>query len=255
MIAIGNINAGKIYLGGTEVGKIYLGGTQIWGGSGPGPTPAPYVDWLKSIGCIVYLPLDEEGATTDLISELSLTLTGNGVFEWNADNGMYRLKSPSGAAGTYVALLSNSMNANSFPEDVFTTLATVKRISTSGYIAGYMSPLATVETTQVALNPLYNTTGNIGNWPNGVLNLGYVWDTTSRHFYQQGALYGDYTKPSGYAPSEWSLAGNGFVLGMLRSVPSTSLPSYRNKEIYIKNVMVFNKALTLEQIRKIQGYD
>lgn len=55
MIAIGNINASKVYLGSEEISKIYLGNTQIWGGSSPTPpTPVlPYdaqVEYLKCSG-------------------------------------------------------------------------------------------------------------------------------------------------------------------------------------------------------------
>lgn len=52
MIAIGNINASKVYLGSEEISKIYLGSTQIWGGSSPTPVP-PYdakVEYLKCSG-------------------------------------------------------------------------------------------------------------------------------------------------------------------------------------------------------------
>ena len=48
MIAIGNINASKVYLGGTEVGKIYLGSTQVWGGSSPTP-PTPVLPYDAEI--------------------------------------------------------------------------------------------------------------------------------------------------------------------------------------------------------------
>ena len=52
MIAIGNINASKVYLGSEEISKIYLGNTQIWGGSSPTPVP-PYdaqVEYLEANG-------------------------------------------------------------------------------------------------------------------------------------------------------------------------------------------------------------
>ena len=51
MIAIGNINASKVYLGSEEISKIYLGSTQIWGGSSPTPVP-PYdaeVEYLEGV--------------------------------------------------------------------------------------------------------------------------------------------------------------------------------------------------------------
>lgn len=55
MIAIGNINASKVFLGSEEISKIYLGSTQVWGGSSPTPpTPVlPYdseIEYLQSSG-------------------------------------------------------------------------------------------------------------------------------------------------------------------------------------------------------------
>lgn len=85
MIAVGNINASKVYLGSEEISKIYLGSTQIWGGSS-----LPYdaqVEYLSGDGS-AYINTLIEG-TSNTIYDVSLRITestyGAGIgFVWGA---------------------------------------------------------------------------------------------------------------------------------------------------------------------------
>jgi hypothetical protein len=248
---LGSTDISKIYLGSTEVSKAYLGSVQVHGGSSP---VQPYIDWLKSLGCICWLPLSSEGDLLDRISGKSLELTGNGSLVWNSSAGMYVLTNPSGAASTYVAFLDNGMNKQTFADDTITSMGTVQRISTTGSIGSFVSPLSTEEYTQMATTPAYNNTGDLTRWDNSLHKCSLVYNNdVDRKYYFDGQLEITAAAYNAYIPRNWSLTGSGLCIGMLRN--STPLSSYRNKQIYLKDVYIFNKCLTLEKIRQIQGYD
>ena len=255
MIAIGNINASKVYLGDAEVGKIYLGGTQVWGGSEPGPTPVPYVDWLKSLGCICWLPLGSEGELLDRISGESLETTGNGTLAWSSTFNLYRFQVPS-SVSQYTAFLDNGMSASSFPNNCFTVLTSFKRYNTeTGYtLYDQLSPISpNDENARLSLNTVYNGTGNVSNLNTNTLFRLFKYEGSDGRFYgQEGAIYGSSDTPATqYLPSNWVTTANGLAVGVVRLATN----AYAGKSFYLKDVYIFNTKLTLEQIRQIQGFD
>lgn len=50
-----------------------------------------YIEWLKNLGCLVYLPLSADGDLEDRISGLSLQLTGQGSLVWDGIYGNRRI--------------------------------------------------------------------------------------------------------------------------------------------------------------------
>lgn len=213
----------------------------------------PYVNWLKSIGCVVYLPLSASGDLTDRISGLSLQISGQGSFTWDGNEGMYKVTTPS-TQFRYVASLENGMTASDFPSNSFTAMTTFKKVTNNGYPAlTQMAPKSTDDNTLVSMNPLYNASAVIANYPATAVKLARSESSTERKYYQEGTLY--YTNPTPATqllPSNWVLtAGGGLIIGFVRQADSF----YYNKEYYIKDIYLFNGELTLSQIRHIQGYE
>lgn len=212
-----------------------------------------YITWLKSLGCICWLPLGSEGDLLDRISEKNLGLTGNGSMVWDSDKGMYHFTTPA-SKSQYVAILDNGMNASSFPDDEFTTIVTLEKITSSStrYFNGAMSPISNVDSTQVSMMPAYNGTGKTSSWPTGIQKLAKTQSSDRAYaIYYNGGLNVSGNSASGYMPSEWSVGSSGLCVCIARNSNQTTT----NVQIYIKDIYIFNKVLTVEQIRQIQGYD
>lgn len=213
-----------------------------------------YISWLKSLGCICWLPLGSDGDLLDRISGKSLELTGNGSMVWDSTKGMYHFTTPA-SKSQYVAFLDNGMNASSFPDDEFTTIVTLEKITSSStrYFNGAMSPISNVENTQVPMMPAYNGTGRTSSWPAGVQNLAKTQSSDRAYaMYYNGGLNLSGNSVSGYMPSEWSVRSDGLCVCIARN---SSTATTTNVQVYIKDIYVFNKVLTVEEIRKIQGYE
>lgn len=211
-----------------------------------------YIEWLKSLGCICWLPLSSDGDMLDRISGESLELTGNGSMVWDGAKGMYHFTTPA-SKSQYVAFLDNGMNASSFPDDEFTTIVTLEKITDSNvrYFNGAMTPISNVDATQVSMMPAHNGTGRTSSWPTGVQKLAKVQSSDRAYvIYYNGSLNVSGNSSSGYMPSEWSVISNGLCVCTARNSGAITT----NVQVYIKNIYIFNKALTLEDIRKIQGY-
>ena len=247
MIAIGGTNIVKAYLGQTELANIAIGDELLLGSE-----PISYIDWIKSMGCITWLPLSSEGDLTDRITGLSLQLTGYGSLTWDATAGMYKVKNPSNTVGRHVAWLDNGMTASDFPDNCFTSLTSFQKITSTGYAAAsQISPKSTNSNTIASLNPTYNGIGNVANYPNELLKLAEYVGNDKRVYIQQGNIYTEKTPYVDYLPSNWVTTGSGLALGIIRS----STNSYYNKEYYVKDIYIFKKKLSLGTIRQIQGYD
>lgn len=244
MIKLGTSDMAKAYVGSTEVSKVYLGSELVWENSDP------YVEYLKTLGCICYLPLGASGDLKDRISGKSLTTTGQGSLAWDSSINMYKVTTSS-TNYKYVAWLDNGMNGNSFPNDCYTTLTTFRKISTSGYCLGsQISPITTDNSTMNALNTNWNGSVNINPVPSGEVKLALYCGTDERNYYQEGALYNTYSAYSEYYPSNWVVTSNGLAFGLSRNATN-----YKNKQYGIKDIYLFNTKLTLEQIRNIQGFN
>lgn len=211
-----------------------------------------YVDWLRSIGCIFYAPLLEDGDLEDKISGLSYVRTSYGDLSW-VDGVGYKVKSAN-ANNRYVAKVSNGITAASFPNDTFTTMYTAKRISTSGYMNAIpMSPVSTTEGNKTSLSGYMingsSTTGNLANFPNDWITITKMASIDGTETYNNTNHLHSNTSPA--LPSTWSLTESGITIGMVRRADA----GYYNKELYIKNIYIFDNIISQQQLTKIWNHD
>ena len=209
-----------------------------------------YIDWLKSIGCILYLPLSYNGDLTDRISGRSLILSGNGSMVWNNAEMMYSITQPS-ALWQGVATLSNGLNSTWFPNDRYTSLQSVKKITNNNtlFISAGPSPITTTsENTINAIGAYYNASGRTSGFPSTLAKVAYSSEgTNGRNYYQNGSLYNHYAYYEPYLPSNWVQTSDGVAIGQVGSASRYGV-SY-----YLKDVYLFDTDLDLTTIRKIQG--
>jgi hypothetical protein len=90
-----------------------------------------YIDWLKSIGCVLYLPLTQDGDLQDRISGASLQYTGIGTQAyWDANEGMYVFVGPAYHVTSYT--LANGWSAATFPDNEVSVLTTFRKNTANG---------------------------------------------------------------------------------------------------------------------------
>lgn len=211
-----------------------------------------YIDWLKSIGCIMYLPLSDNDLQDKITGEY-LQLTDKGSMEWDSTEQMYKFTQPS-SYWQSVAYIDNGINKNTFPDDDFTTINTIKKIdsSNSKNILSMSPNSKTSGDTMSSLQANYNASGKTSGFPDGIANVAYSNDHTNRNrrFYQQGELFNSYAEYQAYFPSNWVISGSGILIANTKGDSS-----HLNVRYYMKEVYLFNKALDLTTIRKIQGYE
>ena len=211
-----------------------------------------YIEWLRSMGCVFYAPLSENGDLQDRISGLPLQLTGQGSILWDGSQQMYKITQPS-LYDKYVAFLNNYITVQDFPDDNFTTLHSIKKISNSSSKSiNSMSPSTLDQVTSQSLSAVYNSTGRTRVWPANLANVAYVSnnDQRNRTFYQNGELYGTYAEYLPGIPSNWVMSGSGIIFGF-----TARASVFLSTQYYMKEVYLFNTALDLQTIRKIQGYE
>lgn len=211
-----------------------------------------YIDWLKNLGCLVYLPLSANGDLQDRISGLSLQLTGWGSMVWDNNQQMYKVTHPSSGTFNYVALLDNGLASSQFQNDNYTVLQNIMRVtnSSSKYV-NTISPLANHADTCAATSATWNGTGRTNVFPSTLANCGYICNHTqsNRSSIQNGALYMTVSESSPYLPSNWVMNGTGVTIGCNRITQNYST------QYYISEIYLFNTVLDLTTIRKIQGYE
>lgn len=199
-----------------------------------------YINWLKSIGCVMYLPLSENDYQ-DKISGQSLHFTGNGSMVWDSNLQMYLITTPS-SNGDLAYL--DIWNAQVFPNNEFTTLATGRRKSTSSSKGSAINVVSSNNVPCCLITK--NGTSNCQRLGDDIINQAYYIGPTKRTVYENGAKLGDYAAHNPFLPSNW-----GSYRFAIRAYDSYSKAS----QMYYKELMVFNKELSLAEIRKIQGYD
>lgn len=195
---------------------------------------------------IYYIPLSYEGDLIDRVSGNVIELSGNGSMVWDETEEMYLITNPA-TTGQYVGRIAINDYPYRFPLDSFTSIGQFKRKSTTGYNS---TPCCSTTDSGHAIQVNYNTSANLANFPaNTLVKSANVIDhqNTNRKFYQQGTLYGTYAELTSYLPSNWSATGYiyfGFVYAA----------SNYNTQYWVKELYLFNRVLTAEEIYKIQGY-
>lgn len=208
-----------------------------------------YLEWLRSLGCIIYLPLSSDGDLQDRMSGESLILSGDGSFEWNEAWGGYKMTQPA-STGAFVARLNIDFDATLFPEENFTVVYTVQKISNSDNASGFW--FASSNNNMTPLFVGYNATSDVNRWDSGVLKVAYITNHTesNRTCVQQGGIYQTYAEYTPYLPSNWQKTSSGIYWG---GGQGSNLA--RSTQFYIKEAYIFNRALSLAEIRQIHGYE
>ena len=204
-----------------------------------------YIEWLKSLGCILWLPFSEDGDLNDRISgnNLQRASDNTGYFAWDNNNQMMYFHSPS-YRNVKSYTLSNNWGSSTFPNNEFTVLSTFKRKTTSGYAVQFM--VGNTYTTPIGAALIYNGSTNLANMGNIVHKSAYYLSPSIRKLYKDGTLYSTPAAHTPFLPYEWG--SYDYFVGGYSDL-------YSGIEYYIKDIMMFNRELTLGEIRKIQGYE
>ena len=210
-----------------------------------------YIDWLKDLGCLVYLPLSSDGDLQDRIGGLSLQFSGQGSMVWDGNQQRYKLTTPS-QNNSHTAILPNGLTKSNFPDNRVTILQGIKKVtsSSSKYLRAFCVNSTNYDTTDV-FNCGYNGTSRSNGFPASEVYLGFTINASiDRSYYQNGSLFGTYSPHNPYLPSNWVLNGSGVIIGN-----TTGSTSFTNVQLYISELYIFNNVLDLATIRKIQGYE
>jgi len=211
-----------------------------------------YIDWLKSLGCLVWMPL--HGDLQDKISGVYATATGSGAFQYDAQEDMTLVTTPSSYGqvnnnACFAGFFDNGIGSSSkFPTDSYTLLCKCKRVSTSG-IANSFGLHSSNNQLWGIFTGAYNGTQGMQSWPNTSFYYAYYVDSINS--VREGILNGEASGTASiYAPqlpSNWSVVDTKLAIGYAGDY------SRVNKSNLVSDFYLFNTVLDLQTIRKIQG--
>lgn len=210
-----------------------------------------YINWLKSIGCVLYLPLSYDGDIMDRISGKSLQQTNYGSMTWSDTEQMYLFTMPS-VLNASVATLGSSLSQLDFPSDDYSSLITMKMVTNSSqkYFAT-LSPKSLDQSTLYSTSASYNGSRLTDRFPHVVCKHAYVNDHVfaERRYYYDGNFSMRLAEHEPFLPSNWVMNGTGVLIAC-----SINNQCYQT-QYYASGIMLFNTVLDLQTIRKIQGYE
>ncbi|MBR3572815.1 MAG: hypothetical protein IKN99_06135 [Bacteroidales bacterium] len=200
-----------------------------------------YLEYIKSLGCVLYIPLSVDGDLQDRISGNSLVYTGIGYEAvWDSIVGMYRFMGYNQYTKTYT--LDTGWSAATFPNNEFTGMTTFMKGTGGGNGAlldvGNYIPMGGAV--------MQHGTSVTYNWTSGEYKCAYALSSSGRWLYDNGALYSTYGAYTPYLPTGWG--GYNWYVGSYNS-------SNNATTVYYKDILMFNRVLTLQEVRKVQGYD
>lgn len=198
-----------------------------------------FVDWLKSLGCLIYLPLSE-GDLQDKITGNYITLTGNGSLTWDSNQQMYLCTTPS--SNGYVASIPFPYNYSDFAENKFTKMWTYKRKTTYGRFCN----LSSLPNSPDALTIGANTTGTLilSNWGDNVGKVLFI-EGNPRILYYNESFNNQSAVYTPNLPSNWADNANTIYVGI------TPDSNYTNKQAYMQDLLFFNRALSDPEIQQL----
>jgi len=203
-------------------------------------------------GLIIHLPLAYDGDLTDRVTRNSIQLTGDGSMVWDNTYSAYKITTPS-TSNLNVGFLSADLTPTVFPDDCYTSLVTFRRISTTtGSAQQYINLNTTTPGAQPAPLCTYDTNPVMDTYPYEFVKLAMVFDplvTNLRYFIQDGVVHSSLSIHLPFLPSDWGInsATSGVNLGNSRANSA-----YFNKQYCIKDIYLFNRALSLDEIKEIQ---
>ncbi len=203
-----------------------------------------YIDWLKSLGCVLWLPLETPGDLNERLTGNPLVTTSDtrGYLEWDTTNNMYYMHSGPTTSAKYYTL-QTEWDSTTFVNNEFTALTEFKRKSSTGLPLWFM--LGNTNSVPAGAATIYNGTNNMSSWDAYRHKAAYYIGPSYRKIYQDGALYRQYAAHNPYLPSNWGSWE--WFIGTYTATNTT------NCECYVKNIMIFNRELSLSEINKIQN--
>lgn len=214
-----------------------------------------YIDWLKSMGCVFYAPLQENGDLQDKISGVNGSVQYSNSVTWDADKDMYLFNKNNSYSPTQGIMVYSGLNLD-FPNlnnIEFTYLYDIN-VKVGGYnqwgnpnispkwiapiVLGERKVILNMENSNPSLNdnykmgvvfPKHNSGAHISKWyVNGLHAFSNTYTSAQvGDFTVRDRVYINYCNSSAYTVCQF----------------------------YMKDIMIFNRALTLDVIRKIQGYE
>ena len=205
-----------------------------------------YIDWLKSLGCIMYTPLRED--LQDLISGNYFIATGDGAYEFS--NGYCEVTAPSTSPASPLNITIPALSINTSKD--YTVLCEAQliqksvannscrmllfsnqAISSEGAPQWCANPFRSAIPTDFSLNKAARI---------------YSRNNTTMYYLLNGAI----NSSEAYTlnlPALSSPYNQGFTLGC------AGHNNYRECKFRVRDLMFFTQALTLTQVRQIQGYE
>ena len=237
---LGSSDISKIYLGNTEVTKAYLGSTLVHGSDSPQPTVK---DRLMQLGCVMWFPLDETNGLNDVIGNKTISILRSNSVVWASDYSLYFVALYS--ANSAVAEIGVSFSSNDFENGSWSTVIQARRYPNSSY-RGTANVFMTNHGTKVQNNLIMMCLNGSGtawtpNWTDDDIHTSaFVCTDSSRKIYHNATLIADdsinYQHPWGCSKIN------------IAAYQSNSA----NKRVFIKNAMLFNRALTAAEVSEIQ---
>lgn len=212
-----------------------------------------YIDWLKSLGCVFYAPLNGVNGTMDVINNVQLTTTGYGAYSYDAAKDMYLITTPSNY-NQHIGKWANGIDSSStFPDDTYTFLSKAQRKDTGQHISCGISLESNFWRAVQPWSPQRDSTGGMWAWSSGdMFYNAFVFDNINgyRDNYLNGVLTLHQSIFNDYKPSRWNPLSSGICFG--RTANGT-LQLQLNSQLYIGEILLFNKALTQQEIKEVQG--
>lgn len=203
------------------------------------------ISYLKSIGCKLWLPLNSEYGLEAAIGNTRIVNVVSNAVTINAtvDMGDFRL----GGVDVPVATLTTDWTSADFPNDEWTLFSQGRRFGNSNS-RGAANVFKFIPTNNF-VNGCFDTTGTLNSqkWDDEIQSCFCLVDSAVLnriHFSESGTKT---NIPEGVSSS----------FAKPNKEPTISIASYatwtNNKRIYLKNVMIFNRHLTEDEMQKVLG--
>lgn len=196
-----------------------------------------YIDWLKSLGCVFYAPLIQ-GDTKDYISGQPMTII-DGTVSWDNGESAYKFYGPT-SLNSYIANwqgLDMNLDINNL---AISYLFEVK--GNNSNIVPICLGGRQFTTTSIA-------TGYTNTWFKYATAMSNISPRTQWWFTNGNVST---TFPNGYNRGNNPIVVNPTAKSNVECNSSGSYSYILNTTLFMRNAMIFNRALTQDEIRQIQ---
>jgi hypothetical protein len=204
-----------------------------------------FVDNLKSMGCVFYLPLNDNTdiSMTDQISGNKLILSNNSYFD--DDIGMYRFKSAFTTSSLNVSHINVDWNSTTFPSNQYTVIANFRVVERINGKYVFSTCLYTGSVLQAFALITEKGTAHTIDLPIKKTPMGAIISANKRT-YICGNKQGTFSAHTPYLPSSWI---NNYDGKLYFGIISESRNA--NVEYYLSDLMIFNRELSQSEIDEI----